>query len=246
MFDKVKRIWIWNYLFNYLFGDFPFAEGFGASLDYEHYWEELSKESAFLFPKFKLIADMIEPGSSVLDIGCGDGTLLQYLREKKDAKVKGIEISQKARELAKAKGMEVILADITKDNFKLSETFDYIILADVLEHLPNAEEVMLRLKGKSRCLLVILPNTGFLGDRLRLLLGRFPKQWVFHPSEHLRFWTLKDFRFGCEELGFQVKKAIGIPYYFYPFLNWFGLYRLLPGIFARSILYILLTPENDK
>ncbi|MCL0060392.1 methionine biosynthesis protein MetW [Dehalococcoidia bacterium] len=156
----------------------------------------------------------------------------------------GVEISQKAIELAKAKGVEVIKQDITKDDFELAKTFDYVIMADVLEHIPNPEKVVLKLANNCKYFfLITLPNTGFLGDRLRLLLGRFPKQWVFHPGEHLRFWSVKDFVFWCRELGFKVNKVIGIPDEYYSFLNWFSLYKIMLSIFSRYVCYIVSKRE---
>lgn len=233
MIEKIGRIW------KYLFGDFPFVENSQALLDYEDYWHRRAKEEPSpLSPKFKLISDIIEPGSSILDIGCGDGTLLCYLRQEKDAKVLGIEISQKAVDLAKAQGVEVIRADITDDGFNLTKSFDYIIMTDVLEHLPNAEEVMLKLKGKfSKYLLVSLPNSAFVVDRLRLLFGRFPKQ-AMHPSEHLRFWAVPDFTFYCQQLGFKVEKYYGVQIQFYEFLPKL-FWKYYPKLFSRAILYLI-------
>ncbi|MCL0091666.1 methionine biosynthesis protein MetW [Dehalococcoidales bacterium] len=175
----------------------------------------------------------------MLDIGCGDGTLLEYLGKEKGIKGLGVEISQKAIELAKAKGVKVIKADITKDDFQLNETFNYIILADVLEHMPNAEEIILKLKGHfTKYVIVNLPNSGFIIDRLRLLFGRFPKQWLLHPSEHLRFWTVNDFIFWCSQLGFQVEKYFGMQIQFYEFFPQVFC-KYYPKLFSRDVLYLL-------
>jgi len=236
MMRQAKRIW------KYLFGDFAFVENFNASLSYDDYWDKRAKEIPSFSPPFKLILGIIETGSSVLDIGCGDGALLDYLRQEKKAKVMGIEISQKAVDLARAKEIEVIRQDITRDDFNLIEPFDYIIMTDVLEHLSNCEGVMLKLKGKfNKYLLINLPNSGFVVDRLRLLFGRFPKQWLLHPSEHLRFWTVNDFGFWCQQLGFKIERYYGIQVQFYEFLPML-FWKYCPKLFSRNILYLIL-PE---
>lgn len=222
-------------IYAYLFKEFSFN---AKVFDYEEYWDRLSKEtyrpiSSF---KFKLIEEIIDEGSRVLDIGCGDGALLHYLRKAKGIEAHGIETSEKATELAREKTIKVKKADITQEEFQLKETYDYIILSEVLEHLPNPERLLSILRGKfSKYIIITIPNTGFAGERLRLLLGRFPKQWVVHPSEHLRFWTVTDFIFWCEQLGFRVEKYYGLFDEFYDIK--IKLWKYYPKFFARYILY---------
>jgi len=222
-------------IYAYLFKDFPFTT---QAFDYEEYWDTLSEEtnrpiSSF---KLKLIEEIIDQGSRVLDIGCGDGTLLDYLRKVKAIEAHGIETSDKAIELAREKAIEVEKADITQGEFQLTETYDYIIISEVLEHLPNPEQLMLKLKGRFRKHLIItIPNTGFAGERLRLLLGRFPKQWGLHPSEHLRFWTVTDFTFWCQQLGLRVENYYGLFDEFYDIK--IKLWKYYPKLFSRYILY---------
>lgn len=226
---KLKKIYA------YLFEGFPFST---KAFDYEGYWERLSQENVPpMCPfKLKLIEEIIDQGSSVLDIGCGDGTLLHHLRKTKGIEAHGIETSEKAIELARGKAIEVEKADITQGEFQLTETYDYIILSEVLEHLPNPEELMSKLRGKfSKYLILTIPNTGFVTERLRLLLGRFPKQWVLHPSEHLRFWTVTDFIFWCQQLGFRVESYYGLLDEFYDIK--IKLWKYYPKLFSRFILY---------
>jgi 2-polyprenyl-3-methyl-5-hydroxy-6-metoxy-1,4-benzoquinol methylase len=124
----------------------------------------------------------------ILDIGCGDGSRLAYLRETRSIEPYGIEVSQKACELARKKGIQVVQADVTADGWAIPEQVGYITASEVLEHLPSPERLLLRPRGLyRRRLLIDVPNTGALNERLRLLLGRTPKQWGFHAGEHLRF-----------------------------------------------------------
>ena len=237
-------------VYEYLFKDYEFASTFKESLDYESYWQmrvkndnrisadvkELSRSQERF--KFDLIASLIEPESRVLDIGCGDGSLLAFLKEAKNIYPLGIEISQTACNLAQERGIKVLQKDIVKEGLP-AETFDYIIISEVLEHLSNPFEILLQLKSHfSRRLLITIPNTGAINDRLRLLFGRFPRQWILHPSEHLHFWTVTDFLFLCHHLGFRVQKYYGIydPYYNFGIVK---LWKHYPKLFARYFLYEL-------
>jgi methionine biosynthesis protein MetW len=98
--------------------------------------------------KQELITSMIDEGSSVLDIGCGDGNLLQYLSREKKIKAFGVDVSSKAVDLRRKRGIEAQVADLTKEGFQLSGTYDYAVISEVLEHLPNPEQLMFKLKGK--------------------------------------------------------------------------------------------------
>ncbi len=226
----------------YLLTDFEYIQGFGAKLDYDAYWVARSQrdnelDRALYAYKFRLIARLIEPGSTVLDIGCGDGSLLAYLRETRHIEPYGVEVSGTACELARKRGIEVLEADVTSNGSMLPQV-DYIIISEVLEHLPNPEEVLLKVKAKfNASLLIDIPNTGALNDRLRLLLGRFPKQWVFHGGEHVRFWTITDFLSLCRQLGYRVDQYYGLydPFYQIGLKLW----HLYPRLFARYVLYVL-------
>ncbi len=231
MITKLKRV------FRYLFGGFPFSE---ANFDYEEYWRQrLQSEEHSISPfKLKLIERFIDEGSGVLDIGCGDGTLLHHLVKTRNIQARGVEVSGKAIELARLKGIKVDRVNITEKDFNLDGTYDYIIISEVLEHLPKPEEVMQRVKGNfTKYLIVTIPNTGFLGERLRLLLGRVPQQWVVHPSEHLRFWTISDFLFWCGQLGFKVESYHGLLDEYYDIK--IKLWKYYPKLFSRYVLYLI-------
>ena len=240
--------------FEYLFKDYDFLSSFGTSLDYEHYWQSRIQrekptgiEAVFKIQeayKLNLIASLVEPKSRVLDIGCGDGSLLVHLKETKDIIPFGIEISSRACELARRSGIEVKQADISKGELSLPPDIDYILVTEVLEHLSNPIEVLMRLKGKFKLgLLIEIPNTGALSERLRLLLGRFPKQWILHPGEHLHFWTVTDFLFLCHRLGFRVENYYGLHDAYYD-LGPLKLWKYYPKLFTRYVLYKLSCSEK--
>jgi len=227
--EKLRKVYA------YLFRGFSFDI---ETFNYDKYWERLSQENRppMSQVKLKIIEGMIDKGSSVLDIGCGEGDLLDYLCKTKEIQAHGIELGAKAVGTARARGILVNVADITEQEFQVADTYDYIIISEVIEHLPKPEELIFKLKGKfKKCLIITIPNTGFIMERLRLLLGRFPKQWVLNPSEHLRFWTVADFQLWCGLLGFKVEKYYGMKDEYYDIKV--KLWKYYPRLFSRYILY---------
>ncbi len=221
----------------YMCDGFPFV---GADFNYEDYWDRLSEDTnrPVLEVKLRFIESLVDKGSSVLDIGCGDGALLHHLHQAKGIEAYGIETSESAIQLATQKGISVKKADVSQKEFELRDTYDFIIASEVIEHLVKPEELMAKLKGKFRKQLIItIPNTGFLGERLRLVCGRFPKQWVLHPSEHLRFWTVTDFVFWCDQLGYNVDRYYGLLDEYYN--DKINLWKYYPRLFSRYIVYTI-------
>ena len=200
-----------------------------SSLDYDHYWRVRGPHT--FQPRYRIIAEVVEPDATVLDIGCGEGLLLQYLSEVKGIVGYGIDVSEEAVRLAQARGVQAEVADIF--HWDATQDYDYIILSEVLEHLPNPEEVVIKVRNRFRkALLVSIPNIGYYPHRLRLLLGRFPIQWGWHPAEHLRFWTVLDFVEWIQELGLtvaDVRPSNGFP----------GLYRLWPNLFGNQVVFVI-------
>jgi len=190
--------------------------------------------SAFQLDRVRAIAGAMPEGVSVLDVGCGDGAILQYLIEHKAVEAHGLDISERAVAHCRAQGLDVWLADVTQpESLNALAEYDYITLSEIIEHIPTPEGLLDGLRGHVRQAFIIsVPNTGYVWHRLRLLLGRFPLQWLAHPGEHLRFWTHVDFMWWTGWLGYRVQAAI--PYQGTPFLK-----RLWPNLFASGILYVL-------
>jgi methionine biosynthesis protein MetW len=139
--------------------------------------------------------ELIDPDSTVLDIGCGDGGFLSYLRAHKEVRELGIDISAVAVEQCASRGLNVrnaTLFDLRSECVCNERLFDFVVM--VIEHVPNSEGFLRtawELTG--RRLIISFPNIAFWPHRLRLLLGRNPVQWVYFQAEHLRFWSLPDF-----------------------------------------------------
>jgi methionine biosynthesis protein MetW len=187
-------------------------------------------------PRYSIFSEFIDHGSSVLDIGCGDGLLLEYLKDQKNAQVYGIDLSEEAVRLAKERNIETTVGDILQ--IEIERVYDYIILSEVLEHLNDPEIVIAKLKGKFRkSLLISIPNIGYYKHRLRLLFGHFPLQWKYHPSEHLRFWTVADFRLWLRQFRLEVA-AISVS-------NGVPVFRqLMPNLFCDQVVFVIPAPHQ--
>ena len=199
---------------------------------YDDYWknkrgQNLGYSNSWQKQRGDWIVNRIEKGASVLDIGCGDGGVLLYMKSKKDFKAVGADISDIVLEFMKSRNIDVIKFNINDFNSidDLPEV-DYILLLEVLEHMPNPEKFLKMIMNKAKkAVFFSFPNSGYISYRLRLLFGSFPMQWMLHPGEHLRFWTYRDLKWWLKEMGLFKKSTISI-YEGIPVLNifWKGLF----------------------
>jgi methionine biosynthesis protein MetW len=208
-------------------------------VDYDAYWDEKFADYGGTLGEWRLrraevFAGITSAGDRVLDVGVGDGALLRYMIEKTGIDGYGLDISEKAVAFCRESGLNVDLADASKPlSTYITEPYDYIILSEIIEHIPDPERLLDELRPHARKgIIVSIPNTGFHQHRLRLLLGRFPLQWVVTPGEHLRFWTYADFRWWARQLNFELVRAI--PYEGTPLLK-----AVMPGLFAAAFVYVL-------
>jgi methionine biosynthesis protein MetW len=173
----------------------------------------------------KLIADLVEPGSRVLDIGCGDGALLAYLAAEKSVDARGMELSQQGVNACVRSGLSVIQGDADNDLTAYPPgAFDYVILSQTLQATRHPRAVLADLARIGRRAIVSIPNFGFWRVRLGLLIGgRMPKSallehhWYDTPNIHL--CTLRDFLELAADLGLEIERAqmldrTGHPYHF--------------------------------
>ena len=183
--------------------------------DYDDYWRKRvhsNKVSPFL-PRYKIIADIIPDGASVLDIGCGNGDFIRYLHSvKPQCQIVGADISTTSVEQIKGQGFkgQVILPS-TPLSEQFDRQFDYVVMMEVIEHVQDAEGLTRHAAKLARKrLFLTLPNVGFIVHRLRLaLFGRFPVTNICcHIKEHIRFWTVTDFAEWANHLGLTLHKVI--------------------------------------
>jgi len=162
----------------------------------------------------RLIAAMVAPGSRVLDIGCGDGSLLAYLARYKEVDARGIELSMDGVHTSVCQGLSVIQGDADTDLADYpSEAFDYAILSQTLQATREPRKVLRHLVRIGRRVIVSFPNFGYWWVRLKLLVqGRMPVtdrlvyQWWETPNIHM--CTISDFVLLCKETGIVIERGI--------------------------------------
>lgn len=215
-----------------------------VKVDYDKYWsKKRDGKKAVLSSWQKQRADyvlrMIERESSILDLGCGDGAVLKYLKEKGGINGIGVDISDEILKKAAEIGVKTIKIDISKlENLEKLPEVDYILGFEIIEHMPNTEEFIFKIQKKAKKGIIFsFPNTGYYTHRLRLLFGRFPLQWIQNPGEHLRFWTVKDLRWWVSSMGFNLDKLV--IYEGLPFLN-----KIFPSFFGQGIIVKLVYKKD--
>ncbi len=166
--------------------------------------------------EFKLIADLIETNTRVLDVGCGDGTLMEFLKNNKEIDVRGIEISKSNVQQCIGKGLTVIEGDAEQDLSQFPDkSFDFVILSQTLQAFLNPEKVISELLRVGKKAIVTIPNFGYWKVRLHLLMKgtmpvtrTLPDEWYNTPNLHM--CTIKDFFSFCENRKINLYKSIAL------------------------------------
>jgi methionine biosynthesis protein MetW len=208
---------------------------------YDAYWQrrlDLEPEVVTTAPgRARIVAEFVQPGWSVLDLGCGDGSFLECLRrEVPGIAVRGADVSETALARARARGIDAFRLDLTQPGTEVPGGHDVVTALEVIEHVPDAEAVVrAAASAAGRYLIVSVPNLGFVESRLRLLAGRGPNtNLVHHVREHLRQWTVRDFREWAAHLGLEiVAERPTRP------VQALGLGRRMPSLFSAGMLYVM-------
>jgi methionine biosynthesis protein MetW len=174
---------------------------------YDGYWDLRSEKRSNILYRFKYVLKRLPEHGKLLDIGCGEGTSLEYVpQHRPNLELIGVDGSGNAVKLTREKGIEARNFVFVVDKFDEHFQADFVVMFEVIEDIPNAEEI-LRLVGQiaRQSVFISIPNTGYFVNRLRLLARRVPVTNVFfHIKEHIRFWTYHDFLYWCSRLGFTV------------------------------------------
>ena len=163
-----------------------------------------------------LIESLIKDQSRILDIGCGEGVLIQQLEKNLDAKVHGIEKNQELALKGIARGLNITHGDAAKDLSQYAnQSFDYVILSQTLQAMVEPKKILKELLRVGTKAIVSFPNFGHWKIRLQLLFNGkmpitegLPYSWYDTPNIH--FFTLKDFENLCKEMNIVIENSIGL------------------------------------
>jgi methionine biosynthesis protein MetW len=196
-------------------------------------------------PDLQLIADMIEPGSRVLDIGCADGALLDHLVNDKGVDGRGIELSADGVNACVSAGLSVIQGDAETDLFDYPDhAFDYVVLSQTLQAMRAPKSTLEQLLRVGRFAIVSLPN--FAHWRLRwhlLVTGRMPVnptlpyEWYETPNIHL--CSIRDFVILCRKMRVTIDRSISLDRNGIP--RRFGRSLYLVNLFGEQAVFLLRT-----
>lgn len=187
---------------------------------------------------YELIESLIEPQATVLDVGCGDGELLAKLRRDKSIQAQGIEVQQDLILSCVCRGLPIIHHDIDEGLQAFADkSFDYVILSQTLQAVPNPKKVFTELLRVGRRVIVSFPNFAFWRSRLQLALqGKSPvtRQLPFgwYNSPNIHFLSLRDFDAFCDRMGVTIEKRIPLV------KTRLSPVRFAPNLLAEQAIYV--------
>lgn len=164
-------------------------------------------------PDFSAIAAWVKPGARVLDLGCGDGSLLRFLTEERDISGYGVEIDDRNVLACVKNGINVIQRDLEAGlSVFESESFDFVILSQTLQAMKNTESIVREMLRVGREGIATFPNFGYWRHRLQVFSGNMPVspdlpyQWFDTPNVHL--CTIDDFEMFCHQHGVHILERV--------------------------------------
>ena len=166
--------------------------------------------------EFQVIAELIEKEKKVLDVGCGDGILMNFLKKNKNTNIRGLEISKSKVQECIAKGLTVIEGNAEKDLKQFPDkSFDYVVLSQTLQAFLNPELVINELLRVGKKAIVTIPNFGYWRIRLHLLLKgtmpitkTLPDEWYNTPNIHM--CSIKDFFHFVKSKDIKIFKSLAV------------------------------------
>ena len=204
---------------------------------------EFNADAAFARVDLLNLASMVEPGSRVLDVGCGDGSLLRLLAEKRSVDARGIELSQSGVNLCVAKGLSVIQGDADTDLVYYPDgSFDYVILSQTLQAMRQPRVVIEHMLRIGRRAIVSFPNFGHWKIRLQLLAtGRMPVTknlaYTWYETPNIHFCTINDFIALVDDMGAVIEQASALDRFGRPVEM--SLPRAMWNLFGEQAVFVL-------
>ncbi len=195
-----------------------------------------------LRPDLRIIADIIEPGSKVLDLGCGNGDLLYLLKHTKNVRPQGIEISEKGIMECIGKGIPVYQGNLDEGLVDFADgSFDYVVMSQTLQVLHNAELLVTEMLRVGRKGIVSFPNFGYWKLRLWLLLrGRMPKSkllpYEWYNTPNIRLLTIADFKHFVRQFSLRIDQAVFVEPNGQPMS---AIYKPLPNLLAHLGIFVI-------
>jgi methionine biosynthesis protein MetW len=183
------------------------------------------------------ICGIVETGSKVLDLGCGNGDLLALLVERKGVKGQGVELNNDAIHACVEKGLSVFHSDIDSGlPYYPDQSFDYVILNQSLQEAKRVEGVISEALRVGKKVIIGFPNFAYLEARTLMFFGgkapivsSLPYEWYSTPN--LRFLSIKDFKSFCAVKGYKILDA--------HYLDAQGRVRVLPNLFAQNAIFVI-------
>ena len=166
--------------------------------------------------EFKIISDLLPNNSKVLDVGCGDGTLMKFLSKEKNIDVRGLELNEADVEICISKGLSVIEGNAENELGQFpNKSFDYVILSQTLQAFYNPVRVLDHLLRIGKASIISVPNFGHWKIRFQLLVtGKMPVTkglpYAWYETPNIHFFTIKDFQDLCKELNIIIEKSIAL------------------------------------
>ena len=161
-------------------------------------------------PEFSIISEWIEPGSRVLDLGCGDGTLLSMLQRERQVTGYGLDLDVGNIAACIAKGVDAIHTDVDNGLSEFNDqSFDYVVMTQALQVMQQPDQVLLDMLRVGRRGVVTFPNFAHWSLRLQLMMsGRMPRTRAlpatWYNTQNIHLCTLKDFEALCQELNIRI------------------------------------------
>ncbi|MDA7828912.1 methionine biosynthesis protein MetW [bacterium] len=166
--------------------------------------------------EFKVITDLLPDNTRVLDVGCGDGSLMNLLVKEKNIEVRGLELEKHNVQECIYKGLPVIQGNAETELYQFpNQSFDYVVLSQTLQAFYNPDKVLKELLRIGKSVIVSIPNFGYWKVRTSLLFfGKMPMTktlpYSWHNTPNLHMCTIKDLFNYCDEQNITIQKVIGI------------------------------------